>query len=113
MKPYKETSFSYRRSYSTYLFLFVKGGKDGNLPNMATIFFETRKTGNELVEPETNEKYAEIQELVQFEPSLTNIDAVERCFGPQCKSYAVGFGGGITTKDLKGGITSKAVFWKN
>lgn len=38
-------------------FFIVKGGKDGNPPNMATIFFETRKKGNELVEPETNEKY--------------------------------------------------------
>ncbi|XP_049414729.1 uncharacterized protein LOC125877490 [Solanum stenotomum] len=52
---------------------------------------------------------AEIQELVQSEPSLTNIEVVERCFGPQCKSHAVGFGGGITTKELKGGSTSKAV----
>ena len=64
---------------------------------MATIFFETRKKGNELVEPETTEKYvclyikyltlnqcislfkyfyvlqAEIHELVQSELSLTNI----------------------------------------
>ncbi|KAH0679017.1 hypothetical protein KY284_020102 [Solanum tuberosum] len=52
--------------------------------------------------------YAEIQELVQSEPSLTNIEVVERCFGLQCKSHAVGFGGGITTKELKGGSTSKA-----
>lgn len=89
--------------------IYELGGKDGNPPNMATIFFETRKKGNELVEPETNEKYAEIQELVQSEPSLTNIEVVERCFGPQCKSHAVGFGGGITTKELKGGSTSKAV----
>ncbi|KAL3363154.1 hypothetical protein AABB24_012452 [Solanum stoloniferum] len=88
--------------------IYELGGKDGNPPNMATIFFETRKKGNELVEPETNEKYAEIQELVQSEPSLTNIEVVERCFGPQCKSHAVGFGGGITTKELKGGSTSKA-----
>ncbi|KAH0664550.1 hypothetical protein KY284_029481 [Solanum tuberosum] len=89
--------------------IYELGGKDGNPPNMATIFFQTRKKGNELVEPETNEKYAEIQELVQSEPSLTNIEVVERCFGPQCKSHAVGFGGGITTKELKGGSTSKAV----
>ncbi|XP_049399775.1 uncharacterized protein LOC125863826 [Solanum stenotomum] len=87
--------------------IYELGGKDGNPPNMATIFFETRKKGNELVEPETNEKYAEIQELVQSELSLTNIEVVEWCFGPQCKSHAVGFGGGITTKELKGGSTSK------
>ncbi|KAH0693425.1 hypothetical protein KY285_020522 [Solanum tuberosum] len=89
-----------------------KGGKDGNPPNMTTIFFETRKKGNELVEPETVEKYAEIHELVQSKPSLTNIEVVERCFGPQCKSHVVGFGGGITTKELKGGTTSKAALWE-
>ncbi|KAG5595690.1 hypothetical protein H5410_036922, partial [Solanum commersonii] len=90
-----------------------KGGKDGNPPNMATIFFETHKKGNELVEPEIVEKYAEIHELVQSEPSLTNIEVVERCFGPQCKSHVVGFGGGITTKELKGGTTSKAALWED
>ncbi|KAK4358948.1 hypothetical protein RND71_021177 [Anisodus tanguticus] len=88
--------------------IYELGGKDGNPPDMATIFFETRKKDNELVEPETIEKYAEIQELVQSEPSLTNIEVVERCFGPQCKSHVVGFGGGITAKELKGGTTSKA-----
>ncbi|XP_049407793.1 uncharacterized protein LOC125871238 [Solanum stenotomum] len=92
--------------------VYEMGGKDGNPPNMATIFFETRKKGNKLVEPETVEKYAEIHELVQSEPSLTNIEVVERCFGPQCKSHVVGFGGGITTKELKGGTTSKAALWE-
>ncbi|KAH0712505.1 hypothetical protein KY289_008464 [Solanum tuberosum] len=48
------------------------------------------------------------QELVQYEPSLTNNEVAERCFGPQCKSNAFGFGGGITTKELKGGTTSEA-----
>ncbi|XP_060217384.1 uncharacterized protein LOC132644790 isoform X5 [Lycium barbarum] len=94
-KPYRETNYE-------------MGGKDGNPPNMAIIFFETHKKDDELVELETIEKYAEIQELVQSEPSLTNIEVVERCFGPQCKSHAVGFGGGITAKELKGGTTSKA-----
>ncbi|XP_049414982.1 uncharacterized protein LOC125877746 [Solanum stenotomum] len=75
--------------------VYEMGGKDGNPLNMATIFFETRKKGNELVEPETVEKYV-----------------VERCFGPQCKSHVVGFGGGITTKELKGGTTSKAALWE-
>ncbi|KAH0765098.1 hypothetical protein KY285_000969 [Solanum tuberosum] len=92
--------------------VYKMGGKDDNPPNMTTIFFETRKKGNELVEPETVEKYAEIHELVQSEPSLTNIEVVERCFGPQCKSHVVGFGGGITTKELKGGTTSKAALWE-
>jgi len=49
----------------------------------------------------------EIQELLQVETFLTNIEVVERCFGPQSKSHVVGFGGGITSKDLKGGSTAK------
>ncbi|KAH0667861.1 hypothetical protein KY290_029969 [Solanum tuberosum] len=43
---------------------------------------------------------------------LLNIEVVERCFGPQCKSHVVGFGGGITTKELKGGTTSKDALWE-
>lgn len=88
--------------------IYELGGKDGNPPDMATVFFETHKKDDKLVEPETNEKYAEIQELVRSEPSLTNIEVVERCFGPQCKSHVFGFGGGITAKELKGGNSSKA-----
>ncbi|OIT30395.1 hypothetical protein A4A49_58966, partial [Nicotiana attenuata] len=79
-----------------------------NPPNMATIFFETHKKHDMLVEPEASKKYAGIQELVQSEPSLTNIKVVERCFGPQNKSHVIGLGGGITTKELKGGSSSKA-----
>ncbi|XP_019252760.1 PREDICTED: uncharacterized protein LOC109231554 [Nicotiana attenuata] len=88
--------------------IYELGGKDGNPPNMATIFFETHKKNDTLVEPEAGEKYAEIQELVQSEPSLTNIEVIERCFEPQNKSHVVGLGGGITTKELKGGSSSKA-----
>ncbi|KAH0665357.1 hypothetical protein KY285_026563 [Solanum tuberosum] len=88
--------------------IYELGGKHGNPPDMATIFFETRKKDNKLLEPETNQKYEEIQELLQVEPSLTNIEVVERCFGPQSKSHVVGFGGGITSKDLKGGSSAKA-----
>ncbi|XP_049399721.1 uncharacterized protein LOC125863748 [Solanum stenotomum] len=88
--------------------VYELGGKHGNPSDMATIFFETRKKDNKLLEPETNQKYEEIQELLQVEPSLTNIEVVERCFGPQSKSHVVGFGGGITSKDLKGGSSAKA-----
>ncbi|MCE2055814.1 hypothetical protein HAX54_043477 [Datura stramonium] len=70
--------------------IYELGGKDGKPPNMDTIFFETRKKDNKLVEPETNAKYV-----------------VKKCFGPQRKSHVVGFCGGITAKELKGGNSSK------
>ncbi|OIT08516.1 hypothetical protein A4A49_35067, partial [Nicotiana attenuata] len=56
----------------------------------------------------SNLKPDKIKELVQSESSLTNIEVVERCFRPQQKSHVVGFGGGITAKELKGGNSSKA-----
>ncbi|XP_060181761.1 uncharacterized protein LOC132611347 isoform X2 [Lycium barbarum] len=51
---------------------------------------------------------AQIEELVQSEPSLLSIEIVEKCFGPQNHSHVFGFGGGVKAKDLKGGTSSKA-----
>uniref|UniRef100_A0A3Q7IV77 Uncharacterized protein n=1 Tax=Solanum lycopersicum TaxID=4081 RepID=A0A3Q7IV77_SOLLC len=88
----------------------VKGGKDGNPPEVATIFFETRKKDNKLVEPEAIEKNmcAQLEEMVQADPSLPIIEIVEKCCGPQTLSHVFGIGGGLKAKDLKGGTSSKA-----
>ncbi|KAH0721508.1 hypothetical protein KY284_006538 [Solanum tuberosum] len=85
-----------------------QGGKDGNPPDLATIFFETRKKDNKLVEPEAIEKHAQLEEIVQEDPSLSSIEIVEKCCGPQTHSHVFGFGGGVKAKDLKGGTSSKA-----
>ncbi|KAH0693194.1 hypothetical protein KY285_020291 [Solanum tuberosum] len=115
-EKFKETSTRNARNRSKLSMPHRTGSKPireiiyelhGNPSDMVTIFFETRKKDNKLLEPETNKKYDEIQELLQVELSLTNIEVVERCFGPQSKSHVVGFGGGITSKDLKGGSTAK------
>ncbi|XP_059286547.1 uncharacterized protein LOC132039980 isoform X2 [Lycium ferocissimum] len=86
--------------------IYQKGGKYGNPPDLGTIFFETRKKDNKLVEPEAIEKH--IKEMVQSEPSLSSIEIVEKCCGPQTRSHVFGFGGGVKAKDLKGGTSSKA-----
>ncbi|KAH0728076.1 hypothetical protein KY284_003941 [Solanum tuberosum] len=90
--------------------IYQKGGKDGNPPDLATIFYETRKKNNTLVDFETIKKHvrlAQIQELVESEPSLSSIEIVEKCFGPQSRSHVFGFGGGVKARDLKGGASSK------
>ncbi|KAH0727961.1 hypothetical protein KY285_000083 [Solanum tuberosum] len=51
---------------------------------------------------------AQIQELVEYEPSLSSIEIVEKCFGPQSHSHVFGIGGGVKARDLKGGTSSKA-----
>ncbi|WMV26200.1 hypothetical protein MTR67_019585 [Solanum verrucosum] len=88
--------------------IYQKGGKDGNPPDLATIFYETRKKNNTLVDFETIEKHAQIQALVESEPSLSSIEIVEKCFGPQSRSNVFDFGGGVKARDLKGGTSSKA-----
>ncbi|WMV09569.1 hypothetical protein MTR67_002954 [Solanum verrucosum] len=88
--------------------IYQKGGKDGNPPDLATIFFETRKKDNKLVEPKAIEKHAQLQEIVQTNPSLPSIEIVEKCCGPQTRSHVFGFGGGVKANDLKGGTSSKA-----
>ncbi|KAH0657954.1 hypothetical protein KY289_026702 [Solanum tuberosum] len=68
--------------------IYQKGGKDGNPPYLATIFFETRKKDNKLVEPEAIEKHAQLQGIVQANPSLPSIEIVEKYCGPQTRSHA-------------------------
>ncbi|KAF3649557.1 putative xyloglucan endotransglucosylase/hydrolase protein-like [Capsicum annuum] len=90
------------------MFLFdLKGGKDGNPSDLGTIFNETRKKHNKPVEPEEIEKHAQIKEIVKAEPSLPSIEIVEKYWGPQNRSHVVCFGGGVKSKDMKGGTSSK------
>ncbi|KAH0709481.1 hypothetical protein KY284_010908 [Solanum tuberosum] len=88
--------------------IYQQGGKEGNPPNLATIFFETRKKDNMLVEREAIEKHAQIEEILKAEPSLPSKDIVEKCCGPQTRSHVFGFGGGVKAKDMRGGTSSKA-----
>ncbi|XP_049382780.1 uncharacterized protein LOC125847130 [Solanum stenotomum] len=81
--------------------IYQQGGKDGNPPNLATIFFETRKKDNMLVEPEAIEKHAQIEEILKVEPYLPSIEIVEKCCGPQNRSHVFGFGGGVKAKDMR------------
>ncbi|KAF3673879.1 hypothetical protein FXO37_06718 [Capsicum annuum] len=53
-------------------------------------------------------KKAQIEEIVNAEPSLSSIEIVEKCFGPQNHRHVVAFGGGVKAKYLKGGTSTKA-----
>ncbi|PHT86131.1 hypothetical protein T459_08237 [Capsicum annuum] len=50
---------------------------------------------------------AQIEEIVNAEPSLSSIEIVEKCFGPQNHRHVVAFGGGVKAKYLKGGTSTK------
>ncbi|XP_073281137.1 uncharacterized protein [Primulina huaijiensis] len=78
--------------------IYEMGGKDNNPPHIAKIFYETRHKNGKLVEPEAQEKYDEIVKTIQSNASLSHIEIVEKCFGPQCHSHVFGFGGGIKRK---------------
>ncbi|KAM3202556.1 hypothetical protein P3L10_030180 [Capsicum annuum] len=87
--------------------MYQQGGKDGNPPDLGTIFYVTHKKGNKLVEHEEIEKHAQIEEIVKAEPSLPTIEIVEKCWGHQNHSYVVCFGSGVKAKDMKGSTSSK------
>ncbi|XP_073051570.1 uncharacterized protein [Primulina eburnea] len=78
--------------------IYEMGGKDNNPPDIAKIFYETRHKSGKLVEPEAQEKYDEIVKTVQSNASLSHIEVVEKCFGPQRHSHVFGFGGGMKRK---------------
>ena len=46
--------------------------------------------------------------MVQEDPSLSSIEIVEKCCGPQTYSHVFGFGGGVKAEDLKGGTSSES-----
>uniref|UniRef100_M1DI24 Transposon protein, CACTA, En/Spm sub-class n=1 Tax=Solanum tuberosum TaxID=4113 RepID=M1DI24_SOLTU len=57
----------------------------------------------------TSESFqAQLEEMVQEDPSLSSIEIVEKRCGPQTRSHVFGYGGGVKAKDLKGGTSSKA-----
>jgi len=51
---------------------------------------------------------AQIEEILNAEPSLPSIEIVEKCCGPQTRSHVFGFGGGVKAKDMRGDTSSKA-----
>ncbi|KAL3358786.1 hypothetical protein AABB24_000545 [Solanum stoloniferum] len=46
--------------------------------------------------------------MVQADPCIPTIELVEKFCGPQNRSHVFVFWGGVKTKDLKGGTSSKA-----
>ncbi|XP_047316043.1 uncharacterized protein LOC124919761 [Impatiens glandulifera] len=83
---------------------YEMGGKDGNPPNIASMFHETRKSGEGIVDLEAIEKYNEICDLMEMEPSLSNMEVIEKCFGTQKHDHVIGYGGGVKPKDMRGPV---------
>ncbi|XP_042397109.1 uncharacterized protein LOC121987317 [Zingiber officinale] len=78
--------------------IYDMGGKDNNPPDIAKIFYETRHKNGKFVESKAQEKYDEIVKTIQSTASLSHIEVVEKCFGPQRHSHVFGFGGGMKRK---------------
>nr|CAD1823586.1 unnamed protein product [Ananas comosus var. bracteatus] len=86
----------------------VTGGKYDKPPSLATIFYETRKKGGQLEGEDTIKKYDEILVASQSNPTFSNIELIEKCFGSQCRNHVVCFGGGVKSTDLKPSSSSRA-----
>ncbi|XP_056688184.1 uncharacterized protein [Spinacia oleracea] len=85
------------------------GGKEGkDLPPISAVFKKTRegKSGN-LKENDAT-KLDEIVSVEKENPSLSQFEVVEKCFGPQDRGGVVCFGFGIRPKDVRGPLPTRA-----
>ncbi|XP_056688130.1 uncharacterized protein [Spinacia oleracea] len=86
------------------------GGKEGkDLPPISAVFKKTRegKSGN-LKENDAT-KLDEIVSVEKENPSLSQFEVVEKCFGPQDRGGVVCFGFGIRPKDVRGPLPTGAM----
>ncbi|KAL2941962.1 RNA polymerase II subunit B1 CTD phosphatase Rpap2 [Bienertia sinuspersici] len=85
--------------YSTDKF---KGANKGIKPDLVNVFYTTRKKDNSLPNAETTQKYDEIREILEKDPSLPHVEVAQRVFKSKSRDRVVGFRGGIKLKDIKG-----------
>ncbi|KAL2933823.1 Chromosomal replication initiator protein DnaA [Bienertia sinuspersici] len=78
------------------------GANKGIKPDLVNVFYTTRKKDNSLPNAETTQKYDEIREILEKDPSLPHVEVAQRVFKSKSRDRVVGFGGGIKLKDIKG-----------
>ncbi|KAL2895049.1 Ribosomal RNA large subunit methyltransferase G, partial [Bienertia sinuspersici] len=71
-------------------------------PDLVNVFYTTRKKDNSLPNAETTQKYDEIREILEKDPSLSHVEVAQRVFKSKSRDRVVGFRGGIKLKDIKG-----------
>nr|GMC73962.1 transposon protein, putative, CACTA, En/Spm sub-class [Ipomoea batatas] len=78
----------------------VKGGKDSTPPDLGVIFLKTRCKNEKLDGTREKEKYDEIVKTIMSNPSLSNLEIVEKHFGQQRHGHVYGYGGGVKRKNF-------------
>ncbi|KAJ8440466.1 hypothetical protein Cgig2_028702 [Carnegiea gigantea] len=84
------------------------GGKDGKVPDIAEIFKATRKKKDGTLEKEDAIIYDNILGELEKNPSMSQFELVEKCFGRQDRDRVICFGLGMKPKDVRGPEPSKA-----
>ncbi|KAJ8439333.1 hypothetical protein Cgig2_022470 [Carnegiea gigantea] len=78
-----------------------QGGKDGKVPDIAEIFKATRKKKDGTLEKEDAIIYDNILGELEKNPSMSQFELVEKCFGRQDRDRVICFGLGMKPKDLQ------------
>uniref|UniRef100_M1ALB6 Uncharacterized protein n=1 Tax=Solanum tuberosum TaxID=4113 RepID=M1ALB6_SOLTU len=68
------------------------GKGKGQGPKCST-FLTSQRMGMKHNNNMASESEAQLEEIVQEDPSLSSIEIVEKCYGPQTRSHVFGFGG--------------------
>ncbi|XP_048502572.1 uncharacterized protein LOC125498432 [Beta vulgaris subsp. vulgaris] len=85
------------------------GGKEGKEPPpISAVFKRTRKRKSGDLDEDEDGKYNEIVDVEKENPSLSHFEVVEKCFGEQDRGSVVCFGFGVTPKDVRGPLPSRA-----
>nr|GLL16865.1 uncharacterized protein LOC110673961 [Ipomoea trifida] len=77
-----------------------QGGKDSTPPDLGVIFLKTRCKNEKLDGTREKEKYDEIVKTIMSNPSLSNLEIVEKHFGQQRHGHVYGYGGGVKRKNF-------------
>nr|GMD54306.1 uncharacterized protein LOC110657485 [Ipomoea batatas] len=78
--------------------IYENGGKDSTPPDLGVIFLKTICKNEKLDGTREKEKYDEIVKTIMSNPSLSNLEIVEKHFGQQRHGHVYGYGGGVKRK---------------
>ncbi|XP_021317684.1 uncharacterized protein LOC8071836 [Sorghum bicolor] len=88
--------------------IWDNGGKENNPPTLDKLFSLTHMKDGTFVDSETSTKHAEIEVERLLNPTLSNVELMDKCFESNRRDHVVGYGGGIRARDIRSPTVTKA-----
>ncbi|XP_066372519.1 uncharacterized protein [Miscanthus floridulus] len=88
--------------------IWDNGGKENNPPTLDKLFSLTHMKDVTFVDSETSTKHAEIEVERLLNPSLSNVELMDKCFESNRHDRVIGYGGRVKARDLRSLVVTKA-----